>query len=73
MTGSMEVVGQKSNNTTLLIRRIVAYVVLTILVFISLFPFYLLLINATRERKQTGIQYYPGPQLINNSERWSTH
>ncbi len=69
MTGSMEVVGQKSNNTTLLIRRIVAYVVLIILVFISLFPFYLLLINATRERKQTGIQYYPGPQLINNIKK----
>ena len=69
MTGSMEVVGQKSNNTTLLIRRIVAYVVLIILVFISLFPFFLLLINATRERKQTGIQYYPGPQLINNIKK----
>lgn len=69
MTGSMEVVGQKSNNTTLLIRRIVAYVVLILLVFISLFPFYLLLINATRERKQTGIQYYPGPELINNIKK----
>ena len=69
MIGSMEVVGQKSNNTTLLIRRIVAYVVLILLVFISLFPFYLLLINATRERKQTGIQYYPGPELINNIKK----
>jgi len=51
MTGSLEVVGQKTSNTTLTIRRIVAYVVLGILVFVSLFPFFLLLINATRERR----------------------
>ncbi|MBQ4246980.1 MAG: carbohydrate ABC transporter permease [Ruminococcus sp.] len=69
MTGSLEVVGQKTSNTTLTIRRIVAYVVLGILVFISLFPFFLLLINATRERRQVGIQFYPGSELINNIKK----
>ena len=69
MTGSLEVVGQKTSNTTLTIRRIVAYVVLGILVFVSLFPFFLLLINATRERRQVGIQFYPGSELINNIKK----
>ena len=69
MTGSLEVVGQKSSKTALTIRRIIAYVVLIVLVFISLFPFFLLMINATRERRQTGIQFYPGPHLINNFKK----
>lgn len=69
MTGSLEVVGQKTSNTTLTIRRVVAYVVLGILVFVSLFPFFLLLINATRERRQVGIQFYPGSELINNIKK----
>ena len=68
MTGSTEIVGTKSGKTSLLIRRIIAYVVLILLVFISLVPFYLLLINATRERRQVGIQWYPGPELKSN---WS--
>ena len=66
MTGSIEVVGQETGKTSLLIRRIVAYVVLAVLVFISILPFYLLFINATRDRNQIGLQWYPGSELINN-------
>ena len=66
MTGSTEIVGQETGKTSLLIRRIVAYVVLAILVFISLLPFYLLFINATRDKAQIGIQWYPGSALIEN-------
>ncbi len=66
MTGSTEIVGQETGKTSLLIRRIVAYVVLVILVFISLLPFYLLFINATRDKAQIGIQWYPGSALIEN-------
>ena len=66
MTGSTEIVGQETGKTSLLIRRIIAYVVLVILVFISLLPFYLLFINATRDKAQIGIQWYPGSALIEN-------
>ena len=38
MTGSTEVVGQSTGKTSLLIRRIIAYTVLIVLVFISLLP-----------------------------------
>ena len=54
------VAGESDSRTTLLIRRIIAYVVLGVLVFISLLPFYLLIINATRDKTQSGIQFYPG-------------
>ena len=69
MTGSTEIVGQETGKTSLLIRRIVAYVVLAILVFISLLPFYLLFINATRDKTQIGIQWYPGSALIDNFKK----
>ena len=66
MTGSTEIVGTQSGKTSLLIRRIVAYVVLIFLVIISLLPFYLLLINATRPKSQSGIRWYPDSALGQN-------
>ena len=53
---STDIVGQKDDAKTLLIRRIIAYVVLILLVVMSLFPFYLLIMNATREKVQTGLR-----------------
>ena len=50
MPRSTEIVGEKTNSTGLIIHRIIAYVVLVLLVVVSLFPFYLLIINATRGR-----------------------
>lgn len=47
MPRSTEIVGEKTNSTGLIIHRIIAYVVLVLLVVVSLFPFYLLIINAT--------------------------
>ena len=41
-------VGEKSNKTSLLIRRIIAYVVLILLTVVSLYPFLVMIINATR-------------------------
>ena len=55
MPRSTEIVGEKTNSTGLIIHRIIAYVVLVLLVVVSLFPFYLLIINATRGRSQAGI------------------
>ena len=46
MPRSTEIVGEKTNSTGLIIHRIIAYVVLVLLVVVSLFPFYLLIINA---------------------------
>ena len=59
MPRSTEIVGEKTNSTGLIIHRIIAYVVLVLLVVVSLFPFYLLIINATRGRSQAGIRWYP--------------
>ena len=66
MSMTPDVVGQNEDQTKLRIRRIVAYVVLVILVFISLFPFYLLIINATRGKVQNGLQFFPSGNLVNN-------
>jgi len=66
MSMTPDVVGQSTGKTALLIRRIVAYVVLAFLVFISLFPFYLLIVNATRGKVQTGIQFFPSGNLPGN-------
>ena len=66
MTGSTEVVGQSTGKTSLLIRRIIAYTVLIVLVFISLLPFYLLVINATRDKTQSGIRWFPDSALAGN-------
>ena len=60
------VAGESDSRTALLIRRIVAYVVLIALVVMSLLPFYILLINATRGKTQTGIQFYPEGLFFKN-------
>ncbi len=60
------VAGEKDDRTGLLIRRIIAYVVLILLVIVSLFPFYLLIINATRGKVQTGVQFIFGGNLSSN-------
>lgn len=66
MTGSTEIVGQSTGKTSLLVRRIVAYVVLILLVFISLLPFYILIINATRPKSQSGLRWFPDSSLAAN-------
>lgn len=66
MPMSVDVVGQHNDKTTLLIRRIIAYVVLIALVILSLFPFYLLIINATRGKLQVGIEWIPSNELGKN-------
>lgn len=63
---SADVVGAKSSEKSLRIRRTVAYVVLVLLVFISLFPFWLLIVNATRSKLQTGLRIIPDKYLIDN-------
>lgn len=63
---STEVVGQKHGKVGLTIRRIIAYTVLIILVLLSLFPFYLLIINATRGKVQSGIEWVPSDMLVKN-------
>ncbi|MBR1739896.1 MAG: carbohydrate ABC transporter permease [Ruminococcus sp.] len=60
-------VGENTEGTSLLIRRIVAYTVLILLVFISLLPFYLLLINSTRlHENMNGIRWIPDDGLGHN-------
>ena len=58
----MDNVGYKSQAATLTIRRTVCYIVLVILVFLSLFPFFILIINATRSHVQiqNGFSALPG-------------
>ena len=60
------VAGTTDSRTALTVRRVIAYVVLILLVIISLLPFYLLIINATRGKVQTGLQFYPGKALGGN-------
>lgn len=47
-------------------KRILAYTVLIILIVISLLPFYLLIMNATRGRVQAGVRWYPDVYLLDN-------
>lgn len=51
--------------TTLKIRRLISYIVLILLTFICLFPFYILIINATRANSaiQQGFSFLPGGSL----------
>ena len=60
------IAGQKHDKAVLLIRRIIAYFVLILLVFISLFPFYLLIINATRGKVISGLKLIPEGNFLNN-------
>ncbi|MCR5621799.1 MAG: carbohydrate ABC transporter permease [Treponema sp.] len=58
----------KSQSTSLAIRRFVAYTVLIILAFLSLFPFFILIINSTRGHAdiQKGFSAIPGVFFVQN-------
>ena len=65
---STDVVGAKSSSTSLHIRRIVCYTVLTLFAVISLIPFFILIVNMTRQSNhiQKGFTIIPGTFLIKN-------
>ena len=58
----------KSQKQILFIRRGVAYIVLAFLMFVSLFPFVILMINSTRLHAQImkGFSLIPGPYFLRN-------
>lgn len=68
----------KSQAKMLSTRRIICYAVLVLLVILSLFPFYIMVVNATRSHPQiqSGFSAIPGTQLwlhikqFIKSERW---
>lgn len=68
----------KSQAKMLSIRRIICYAVLVFLAILSLFPFYIMVVNATRSHPQiqSGFSAIPGTQLwlhikqFIKSERW---
>ena len=68
MSNESKAAGQNTSaeNRKLTIRRVVAYTVLIIMVIISLLPFYLLIINATRPKVQSGIRWVPDHFLKQN-------
>ena len=68
MAAPVDAVGEMSNSKQLLIRRVISYTVLTIFAILSLFPFFILLINMTRDTNsiQKGFSIVPGSYLIKN-------
>lgn len=54
--------------TVLVFRRIISYIVLILLAFICLFPFYILIVNSTRAHSaiQRGFSFLPGRSLLPN-------
>lgn len=58
----------KSQSKNLEVKRFFCYLVLIILVFVSLFPFYIMIINASRshEQIQRGFSILPGTSLWKN-------
>lgn len=68
MAAPIDAVGAQSSAKVLLIRRIVAYTVLTLFAVISLFPFYLLITQMTRESSDImgGFSPVPGGSLWGN-------
>lgn len=54
--------------TMLKVRRVISYIVLVLLAFICLFPFYILIINATRAHSaiQQGFSFLPGGSFVAN-------
>ncbi len=58
----------KSQSTSLALRRFVAYFVLIVLTFLSLFPFFILIINSTRGHAdiQKGFSAIPGTFFVQN-------
>ncbi|MBR1751794.1 MAG: carbohydrate ABC transporter permease [Ruminococcus sp.] len=61
-------VGEHTNKTKLLIRRIIAYTVLVLLTIISLLPFIIMIINATRSHPdiQKGFRFVLGSSFGSN-------
>lgn len=68
----MEKIQSQSKN--LAVKRILCYIVLILLAFISLFPFYTMIINATRshEQIQNGFSALPGISFIKNFKNLTT-
>lgn len=68
MAAPIDAVGAQSSAKVLLIRRIVAYSVLSLFALLSLFPFYLLLTQMTREHSdiQQGFSPLPGGAFWEN-------
>ena len=60
--------GAEHSKHALLARRIVSYLVLTILCILCLFSFYVLIINATRNHYQIqrGFSFLPGKSFMTN-------
>lgn len=58
----------KSQSASLTLRRFFSYALLVILTFLSLFPFYILIINSTRSHMQImlGFSAIPGTSLLTN-------
>ena len=68
MAAPVDAVGEMSNSQQLRMRRIFSYVILTLFAAISLFPFFILIINMTRDTHaiQKGFSLLPGTYLIKN-------
>lgn len=68
MSRSADVVGQKGGKAFLNFRRVICYVVLTLICLISLFPFFIMIINMTRSSPaiQKGFSALPGDFFIKN-------
>jgi len=64
----MDNVGYKSQAASLTVRRTLCYIVLILLAFLSLFPFFILIINATRSdgQIQAGFSAIPGTYFGQN-------
>lgn len=63
------IAGEQDSQKATKIRRIIAYVVLIVLVVMSLLPFYMLLINATRPKVQPGVRFIPDKLLVTNFKK----
>ncbi len=68
MAAPIDAVGAQSSSRVLLIRRIVCYVVLTLFALVSLFPFYVMIVNMTRFTSdiQKGFAVFPSSYLPQN-------
>ena len=78
MAAPVDAVGAKSNSTNILVRRIISYTVLTIFAFLALFPFFLLIIQMTRESSDINQGFKPIPggsfganfKTVMNNNNW---
>lgn len=68
MAAPVDAVGAKSSTRALLISRILCYIVLTLFALISLFPFFVMIVNMTRFTSdiQKGFSLVPGSYLVKN-------